>query len=506
MTKVNQAPRVPPPPRVVIVGGGLAGLAAAVALADRDLHITLLEGRPRLGGRAASFADPATNELIDNCQHVSMSCCTNLADFCRRAGVRDLFRVVPEVLFLSPEGRESRLRADSLPAPFHLTSSFLTANYLTPVERLRVGWGMACLRFGRARKGEPFGAWLRRHGQTVRVIDRFWATVLVSAINEQLDRMDFDHARQVFIEGFLRDKTGHRMELPLAPLGDLYGVRLERYLASKGVDVRLKTGVRVLDVDDEGAIRGVTLRDGQTVPADIVVLAVPFDRVTDMVPATARARLPRLDALQTIETSPITGIHLWFDREVCPYEHVAILGRTVQWVFNHTALQGRRSPEGGGQYLQLVVSASHDLAARSNQDVLAIALADLRALWSEASTARLVHSRVVTEHAATFSARPGIDAVRPPQRTGIDGLFFAGDWTDTGWPATMEGAVRSGYLAAEQVTIDLGRPARLLVPDLPGTWLTRLLLGKRPARKRPPGRQAVAPMALDSRTGRVGVS
>lgn len=488
----------PPPPRVLIVGGGLAGLAAAVGLVGRDLDVTLLDARPRLGGRASSFPDPATGELVDNCQHVSMTCCTNLADFCRRVGTRDLFRVVPEVLFLSPEGRVSRLRSGWPPAPFHLAGNFLNANYLTPLERLRVAWGMACLRFGQARAGESFASWLARHGQTPRVIDRFWGTVLVSAINERLDQMDFGHARQVFIEGFLRNRAGHQMELPLVPLGELYGARLERWLAGHGVAVRLKTGVRSVDVDDEGAVAGVTLRDGQVLPADFVVLAVPFERVTDLVPAAARRWLPRLDGVASMRASPITGIHLWFDRPVCPYEHVTVLGRTVQWVFNHTALQGREAPEGGGQYLQLVVSASYDLVARDKRAIVDIALADLKALWPETADARLVRSWVVTEHAATFSARPGIDALRPPQRTGIDGLFLAGDWTATGWPATMEGAVRSGYLAAEGVTWDLGRPERLLRPDLPGTWLTNLLLGRppRPPTAFQPGLRPIATEAL----------
>jgi squalene-associated FAD-dependent desaturase len=463
---------------VVIVGGGLAGLAAAVGLVGRDLRITIFESRPRLGGRASSFPDPATGELVDNCQHVSMACCTNLANFCRRVGTRELFRPVPEVVFLSPERCESRLRAGWPPAPLHLTGSFLTANYLTPVERLRVAWGMACLRFGRAREGESFASWLARHGQTERIIDRFWGTVLVSALNERLDRMDFGHARQVFIEGFLRNRGGYQVELPLVPLGDLYGARLEKWLADHQVEVRLKTGVRSIEVDDERSIIGVVQRDGQTVPADFVVLAVPFDRVAGLLPESARCWLPHLERIGSIEASPITGIHLWFDRPVCPYEHVTVLGRTIQWVFDHTALQGRQAHEGGGQYLQLVVSASYDLAPKGKQAIVDIALADLRALWPAAAEAHVLRSWVVTEHTATFAARPGIDEVRPPQRTGIDGLLLSGDWTATGWPATMEGAVRSGYLAAEQVLMDLGRPERLLRPDLPGSWLSNLLLGR----------------------------
>jgi squalene-associated FAD-dependent desaturase len=468
----------PAPPRVVIVGGGLAGLAAAVGLAGKDLDITLIESRPRLGGRASSFPDPASGELVDNCQHVSMACCTNLADFCRRVGTADLFRREPGVLFLSPEGKYSTLKAGPLPAPLHLSGSFLRANYLTLIERFRVGYGLARLVFDRSPEhAESFEIWLRRHGQTDRTIERYWATVLVSALNERLDRMDVGHARKVFLDGFLRDREGYKMELPLVPLGEVYGARLERWLADKGVNVRLTTGVRSIELDGDGAVSCVTLRSGESIPADFVVLAVPFDRVAGLLTEGAIGRIAGLARLGEFDASPITGVHLWFDREVCPVDHVVTVGRLVQWVFNHTALQGRRAGEGKGQYLQVVISASYDLVSLDNATVRDRVLDDLAAIWPESKQAVLERWRVVTEHGATFAVRPGVDAIRPRQRTEIDGLLLAGDWTDTGWPATMEGAVRAGYKAAEGVLADLDRPEVLIRPDLPGGWLSRRLLG-----------------------------
>lgn len=464
-------------PRLAIVGGGLAGLATAAALADRGLEITLFEGRPRLGGRASSFVDPATGEPVDNCQHVSMSCCTNLTDFCRRVGTDDLFRPADEMVFLDPEGRTSRLKAGPLPAPLHLSGGFLRARYLSLAERLRVAFAMACLRWAPTDSSEPFGSWLKRHGQTDRAIDRFWGSVLVSALNERLDQMDLGHARKVFLEGFLRNRIGYRMELPTVPLGELYGNRLEDWLAKKGVEVRLKSGARSVELGPDGRVAGLVLRDGRSVPADFVVSAVPFDRAPALMGETLANRLPGLAHLSSMKSSPITGIHFWFDRPVCPFEHVVTLGRTVQWVFNHTALQGRESPEGGGQYLQLVVSAAYDLVGLDRQQIQDLALNDLAAIWPAVREARLVRSWVVTEHGATFAVRPGIDRLRPSQRTVVPGLFLAGDWTATGWPATMEGAVRSGYLAAEAILQDLGKPDRLLRPDLPGSWLSRMLLG-----------------------------
>ncbi|MEO6811896.1 MAG: hydroxysqualene dehydroxylase HpnE, partial [Isosphaeraceae bacterium] len=341
-----------------------------------------------------------------------------------------------------------------------------------------VAYGLACLRFADlAPTAEPFADWLRRHGQTARTIERYWGTVLVSALNERLDQMDVGHARKVFLDGFLRNRQGYVMEVPLAPLGEIYGTRLEAWLATKGVEVRLSTGVRAVEVDDEGGVTGLTLRSGERVPADFVVLTVPFDRVQGLLPPSVHDRMPTLSRINALESSPITGVHLWFDRPVCPLEHAAVVGRLVQWVFNHSALQGRQAPEGGGEYLQIVISASYDLVSKSKQEILDAVLADLAALWPEVRSATLVRSWVVTEHGATFAVRPGVDAHRLAQRTPIDGLFLAGDWTATGWPATMEGAVRAGYLAAEGILRDLGCPEHLIRPDLPSSWLSHLMLG-----------------------------
>lgn len=468
-----------PAPHVLIIGGGLAGLATAVALAEHGLRLTILESRPRLGGRASSFPDPLSGELVDNCQHVSMACCTNLADFCERVGTGELFQRVRSILYLSPEGRRSTLQGGWLPAPLHLANSFLRANYLSFSEKLRVAYGLAALRFAKEGSREPFADWLRRHRQTPRTMERYWGAIMVSALNERLERIDLGHARMVMFDGFLRNRRAYELEVPTVPLGELYGSRLESWLDEHGVDVRLTTGARSIDFDGDNMLEGVTLRTGEAIPADFVALAVPFDRVEGLLGPETRERIPSLDGLDQFQNSPITGIHLWFDREVCPVEHAVTLGQTIQWVFNHTAIQGRRADEGRGQYLQLVVSASGELAPLGREAIVELVLEELATLWPEVREATLVRSRVVTEHGATFSVRPGIDQFRPPQRTPIDGLFLAGDWTATGWPATMEGAVRSGYLVAEGILQDLDRPQRLIRPDLPSGWLARLLLGPR---------------------------
>jgi squalene-associated FAD-dependent desaturase len=486
----------PPPPRVVIVGGGLAGLAAAAALVDRHLRITIVESRPRLGGRASSFNDPITGESVDNCQHVSMACCTNLADFCQRVGIDSLFRRERELVFLGPDGQISRFRPGIWPAPFHLAGSFLAARFLSAGDKMRIAYGLAALAIERdERPGESFADWLLRHRQSRRSIDLFWAPVLVSALNERLEQMDVGHARKVFLDGFLRNRTGFQPEIPLVPLGELYGTRLASWLGDHDVTVRMTTGVSGIEVDDDCAVSGVVLRTGEMIRADFVVLAVPFDRVLSLIPGQIRERWPALDAVEALHAAPITGIHLWFDRTVCPFDHVVTPGRLIQWIFNHTAIQGRTGMPGPvgsrqtapaaddqpateqGQYLQLVVSASYDLLALDKVAIRDAALADLAKIWPVAREAQLLRWWVVTEHGATFAVRPCVDGLRPPQRTPIDGLFLAGDWTNTGWPATMEGAVRSGYLAAQGILAVLDRPTRLLRPGLKTGLLAGWLFG-----------------------------
>jgi uncharacterized protein with NAD-binding domain and iron-sulfur cluster len=226
----------------------------------------------------------------------------------------------------------------------------------------------------------------------------------------------------------------------------------------------------------------VTLRSGEFLNADFVVLAVSFDRVRGLLPEAATRRIPTLDGLDCLKSSPITGVHLWFDRPVCPFDHVVTPGRLIQWVFNHTAIQGRGDPEptssaaSAGQYLQIVISASYDLLTLEKLAIRDAVMKELAQIWPATREARLKRWWVVTEHGATFSVRPGVDRLRPAQRTPVDGLFLAGDWTDTGWPATMEGAVRSGYLTAEGILRDLDRPSRLVRPPLEPSGLARWLL------------------------------
>jgi zeta-carotene desaturase len=432
-------------PSVLIAGGGLAGLSAAAALGGAGFDVDLFEARPFLGGRATSYPIPGSEEdsaeTIDNCQHLLLRCCVNLLDFYERLGVRDRIRFYREVYFLEPGGRLSVLRRGRLPAPFHFAGSFLRMRCLGRADKFAIARALLAIRCEHTRRKDldriSMLDWLLQKRQTPRAIDRFWRQVLVGAVNEDLDRMAAVHGFQVFRLGFLARADSYELGIPSVPLAQLYSAGAWQRLAS----VRLHLRSPVERIDGSGFMVA-----GERRAADHYICALPFERLEAVgLPAPALGH------------SPITGVHLWFDREVTTLPHATLLGRTMQWMFNKDR----------GRYLQLVVSASRDLTNVPRNEIVDIAIGDLRLYFPRVQEANLVKAHVVKEQHATFSAAPGTESLRPTAQSGPPNVFLAGDWTRTGWPATMEGAVRSGYLAAEAVAQKAGVPARFLLPDAP---------------------------------------
>jgi zeta-carotene desaturase len=454
--------------RVAVVGGGLAGLAAGCALAGSGFRVTLFERRPYLGGRASSYQHPGTGEVVDNCQHVLLGCCTNLIQFYERLGVENKIRWYDRLTFLEPGGRASVIAPSKLPAPFHNAPAFLQAACLDLSDKLAIGMAMAALAPAAPRdSGETFLTWLRRHAQTKQAIERFWKPVLVSALNEELDRMSVPYAAQVVRESFLKSAVAGRMGVPTVPLTELYGVAGD-YIASRGGEIRLRSSVEsFLPESDDVKL----LVSGEQMSFDFVVFAVPFDVLSRLLPPAPAAE-PLRKVLARFETSPITGIHLWFDRQITDLDHAVLLDRTIQWMFHKSKLLGRNE---NGSYVELVVSSSKTLVEKSRAGIIELAFAELREFFPGAREANLVKSTVIKEVHATYSPRPGVDAYRPGSKTVWPRVFLAGDWTATGWPATMEGAVRSGYIAAESVVRAAGmKDASFLFPNLPPTGFMRL--------------------------------
>ena len=458
---MNQSsPQNSPHPAVAIVGGGLAGLAAAVKLCESGFHVELFEARRKLGGRAGSFVDPATGETVDHCQHVAMGCCTSFLEFCRRTGVADLLRWHDTLHFFGPDGRRYDLRgAKWLPAPLHLAPSLLKLGYLSWRERLRVG--VALLRLAREKpptsrtrltsdRDEPtIGDWLRRHGQSQRAIDRFWSFVLVSALGETVDRASLWAARKVFVDGFMSSRTAYHIAVPTVPLSELYA-RIADWLRRHGVILHLESPIaRVTGTAVKAT--GVELADGSLRPFDSVIVAVPWRRVRSLFPDDLAAAIPELQTVSQIESSPISSLHLWFDRPITDLPHAVLVDRLSQWLFNRGSSPSPDSQETWHAY-QVVISASRDLTALSREAVRDTIVEELGAIWPAARSAHIQHWRLVTEPDAVFSYRPGFDRLRPAPQTPIENILLAGDWTATDWPATMESAVRSGYAAAANCT------------------------------------------------------
>jgi squalene-associated FAD-dependent desaturase len=454
-------------PHVAVVGGGLAGLATAAALSSAGARVTLIEARRRAGGRAASFEDPVVGGLVDACQHVAMGCCTNFLDVCRQAGLADALRRDRTLWFIGPDGdRAACTPSRLLPAPLHLGPLLLSMRHFSLGEKIALAAGM--LRLARHRSGgaeQTAAAWLQAVGQPERVIRLFWQPVLESALGESIDLVGIAAARKVAVDAFLAHRDAADLFVPVEPLGSLFGERLVGWLAARGVAVEAGLTATTIERDAAGRATGVRCGD-RTISCDAVVVAVPWRQAARLVPDVVPVADERLAG------SPITAVHLWFDRDCIDLPHAVLVGRVSQWVFCSDDA-GRRQPG----YCQVVISASRGLMGGDRDALLATVVDELRQVFPAARAARLRESRIVTDPTAVLSVRPGVDAVRPAAATAVPNLFLAGDWTATGWPSTMEGAVRSGRLAAAAVGSRFGLPVAPLTPDLPKNPLVRLLVG-----------------------------
>ena len=463
-----------------MIGGGLAGLSAGVTLAESGWRVRLFEQRPYLGGRATSYVLP-DGEHVDNCQHVTFGCCTNLEDFYQRVGVADRIKFFDTLYLRDPQGRQGKLHAGMLPAPLHLTGSFLTFAPLSLKDKVGVARAMLAILRSKGEPPQTNGSgemtmlqWLRKQGQTQKAIDRFWNAVLVSALSDDLDHIAVRYGMQVFWKSVLSNRKGYLMGVPMVELGTLYEFCREA-IEKKGGEVIFRSPVRELRFEGN-ELKSAVFEGGREERADAFVLALPHETLDELLPESVKSANPELAHLAKIKDAPITGVHLWFDREVMREPFLTLLDTTTQWIFNKSALYGRENGSEGekGQYLQLVISASYSLLQKPRQEIVDLCVEEVRRALPAAREAKILKATVIKEAAATFSPQPGVDRWRPKQETPVRGMFLAGDWTRTGWPATMEGAVRSGYLAAEAVLRNAGTPQTLLKPDLPEDGLVGL--------------------------------
>jgi squalene-associated FAD-dependent desaturase len=438
-------------PHTVVIGGGLAGLTAAVRLADRGDAVTLLEGGPRLGGLTRSFSRAGL--LVDTGQHVFLRCCTSYLALLDRLGVRDQVTLqdalrIPVAAPRPGRGEPVRaeLRRSSLPAPLHLAGALARYRLLPPVDRLRVGRAALALR--RVDPADPavdaqsFGSWLAARGQGERAVATLWDLIGVAALNAPADRASLALAATVFRTGLLSAADAADIGWSRVPLQRLHGDAGARALTSAGADVR--TGVRVTGLRRSGnrwLVSTGGAHGGQDVPADRVVLAVPPAAAERLAPPGAVRLRPGWAA--RLGAVPIVNVHVRYDRPVLHTPFLAAVDSPVQWIFDRTAPAGCRE----GQYLAVSLSAAGDLLGRTAAQLQELVLPALAEVLPAARSARVLDVFVTREREATFDPAPGQAAHRPPATTTAPGLVLAGAWTDTGWPATMEGAVRSGDAA-----------------------------------------------------------
>ena len=461
---------------VIVVGAGAAGLAAAAALSGAGKRVVVLERKPYVGGRACSYEHPALGEVVDS-QHVLLGCCTNLIELCEQAGSADKIRWYDKQTFLEPNGASSEIVTSALPAPFHFALSFARMSTLGWKDKLGMARGlMEFLRGYPAVDDESVEQWLRRTRQTERSVRHFWNPILMATLNDRIAHCSTRYAGKVFHELFIKSSTGGRLGIPTVPLSEFYA-DTARLVERRGGTVQLRASVEAITQEPDGRWR-VRVAD-QDYVAGSIVLALPFEQIQKLLPAV---RLNEQFAGLTVDTrdeleskmarqvhSPFTSVLLWFDREITDLDHAWLLDTTIEWFFHKSRI--RRYPPEKGSYVEVVIAGSRAQLSMTREEILSSALCELAMFFPEVKRAKLVKSGVLKEARATFSVVPGLDRFRPGQATQWPGFYLAGDWTATEWPSTMEGAARSGRLAAGAVVED---PQRFMAKEIPASGLMRL--------------------------------
>ena len=451
---------------IAVVGGGLAGLSAALDLVDAGRRVTLFERRPFAGGKAYSFSDPNHDVILDNGQHITMRCCTEFQAFLERIGCADIVRYQEqlEVAVIDPDSSghrvslisawqprsHTRLGRQLLPAPLHMLPSMLTYVHLSPAEKTRLGFAFESIRRmseseRQALDRQSFATWLRSHQQTDRVIERFWDLIILPTCNDRSRDVSAAQAIQVFQEGFIRDPGAADIGLFTRGLGEVAETAVER-LREHGARIELDARVTAVAGQGEEAA-AVRLSRDRELEISAVILALPPHHAFDLLPASWRRREP-FWRLSQHEVSPIINVHMQWDRPVMRRDFVAVLDPDAQFIFHRSQIHGWQTPP---HWISVSLSGAHDLVELPQEEIVARVERAVRRALPRTSGTSLLASRVVKEAEATFRPRPGMNAHRVRPRTPIHNLALAGAWTTTGWPATMESAVRSGRAAAQVI-------------------------------------------------------
>ena len=435
---------------VLIVGGGLSGLAAAVEVASRHVPVILLEQKPKLGGRASSFVDVTTGEVVDNGQHVLIAGYERTMHFLDRIGTQHLLAIQEQPSFTlhHPTKGFCQFSIPRLPSPLHLLAGILSTDLFSFADRMRLLRAGVSLRFPPADIGMmTIESWLFSVGQSSETIRSFWEPLAISIMNEHVAnasaRVFVNSLRHAFLGGW----RSAALAVPKVGLSELYVDGALTFLVQHGATVHCNADVVEL-VSDGALLRSARLRDGSGIDCAAVILAVPHFRLATLLPSAVlhHSVTPEFLAAPSI---PIVSIHLWFEKDFMPNDVVGLIGRRVQWIFNKRKIN---SAAGKGGDISCVISAANDIVDMENDDVVRMAMDDLRSVYENAPLAP-THSLVIREKRATFSCTPEFEMLRPNHRTSIPNLFLAGDWTNTGLPATIEGAIISGERCAQYAAL-----------------------------------------------------
>lgn len=444
----------------IVIGGGLAGIAAALALTKQGVQVTLLESRQRLGGRAGSFivrdSQGAEKETVDYCQHVGMGCCRNLLTLIDWLGQNDQWHTHRQLHFFGPNGEYQRLSAwPIVPAPLHLTGWLINWPNLKPWDRLSIARGLMAigrLRFDNQTASQSALEWLNARNQTPRAIEYFWSTIIVSALGEELSRVSLAAVAKVLQDGFLKQRNAYHLLVPQRPLSELFGTRASECLKQQGVEMHLATPV--VSLAQLSSQRMLVQTPLASFESDAVIVSVPWHQLTKIQFVDSLFGLNSIASnASALQSSAITGVHTWWDRSWFSLPHAAIVGRLCQWVFpkpNWLVPIAQSSATEGANYYQIVISASRMLRGIDPDTIASLIHDDLQQVFPAVRTARMLKCKVVTDPQAVFSISPQSHQYRA--ETGVSPrLAIAGDWTQTGWPATMEGAILSGFKAAAHI-------------------------------------------------------
>jgi squalene-associated FAD-dependent desaturase len=446
---------------VVIVGAGFAGLSAAVALSDKGFRVTVVEGKPSLGGRAYSFIDTETGDFVDNGQHVLMGCYTETLDFLSRigAGGNLVFQEDLDIEMLTGAGRSARLKTARLPGPLHMTGALLGYRHLGIADRIRVmrgGITMLAMRArGRELRSLTVAQLMDRLGQSENARRCFWYPLSIATLNDEPESSSSELLAEVLKRAFFSRRRDSAFVYSRVGLSDLYCTGAQRLVERTGGRVMTRAIVESLELGEGGRVACVRLRDGGRIEAANFISAVPAPQMLRFMPENAVAE-PYFARLTGLSSSPIICVHLWLDREVTESPFVGFIGTTTQWLFNKRRIFTQRGETHPG-YLSFVISGARKLVDRSNDEILEIVTRDLHSMIPRSRDAKIVKSLVLKEKNATMAPDLPSHQLRPTPKTPIDNLFLAGDWIQTGLPATIESAVISGRAAAAAVSARAGR-------------------------------------------------